>query len=172
MIPYLAALLALALPALVIVAAVKDLTSYTIPNWISLALAAAFLPAAFAAGLPLGQIGLHLGVGLGALALGMGLFALRVIGGGDAKLMAGAALWLGSSALLPFVLTTVMVGGALSLGLITLRAPLLRPLVVLGPSWFVRLADPKEGAPYGLAIAAGALVAFPHSPFLAPLAAL
>ena len=36
-------LLLLVFPALAIVAALKDVTSYTIPNWISLALVAAFL---------------------------------------------------------------------------------------------------------------------------------
>lgn len=172
MIPYVAAFLALALPALVIAAAVKDLTTFTIPNWISLALVAAFLPAALTAGLPLPAIGLHLAVGFGALLMGMGLFALRWIGGGDAKLMAAAVLWLGWSPLLPFLVVTMFAGGALSLGLITLRRPLLRPLVLSGPPWFVRLAEPKESVPYGLAIAAGALFAFPQSPFLAPFAAL
>lgn len=167
-----AALLALVLPALVIVAAVKDLTSFTIPNWISLALAAAFPVAALAAGLPLPQIGLHLAVGVGALVAGMVLFALRWIGGGDAKLLAVAALWLGWSALTPFLLVTLLAGGALSLGILSLRAPLLRPFVLSGPPWFIRLAEPEEGVPYGLAIAVGALVAFPQSPFLAPLAAL
>lgn len=169
---YAAALLALALPALVIAAAVKDLTSFTIPNWISLALAAAFVPAALAAGLPPAAVGLHLAVGVGALAAGMALFALRWIGGGDAKLMAAAALWLGLPGLAPFLIVTMFAGGALSLALLSLRAPLLRPLVLSGPSWFVRLAEPKEGVPYGLAIAVGALAAFPQSPFLAPLSAL
>jgi prepilin peptidase CpaA len=172
MIPYVAALLALALPALVIAAAVKDLTSFTIPNWISLALAAAFVPAALAAGLPLPAAGLHLAVGFGTLLAGMALFALRWIGGGDAKLTAAVALWLGWPALLPFLVITMFAGGALSLGLLSLRAPLLRPIVLAGPAWFVRLAEPKEGVPYGLAIAIGALAAFPQSPFLVPLPAL
>lgn len=172
MIAYLAALLALVLPALVIVAAVKDVTSYTIPNWISLALLAAFPLAALTAGLPLPAVGLHLAVGAGALLAGMVLFALRWIGGGDAKLLAAAALWIGWPALASFLFVTLMAGGALSLGLLSLRSPLLRPLVLSGPRWFIRLAEPKEDVPYGLAIAVGALVAFPQSPFLAPLAAL
>ena len=153
-------------------AAAKDLTSYTIPNWISLSLAGAFLPAALAAGVALPQLGLHLAIGLGALLAGMALFALRWIGGGDAKLLAAAALWLGWPALAPFLIATVLTGGALSLAILSLRAPLLRPLVLSGPAWFVRLAEPKEGVPYGVAIAVGALTAFPASPFLTPLAAL
>jgi prepilin peptidase CpaA len=168
----LAALLALALPALVIVAAVKDVTSFTIPNWISLALACAFAPAALTAGLALPQVGLHLAVGFGALLFGMVLFALRWIGGGDAKLFAASALWLGLAGLPTFLLATAVAGGALSLLVLWMRKPVFRPMVLLGPSWAARLAEPKEGIPYGVAIAVGALAAFPDSPFLPALAAL
>lgn len=165
MIELLAAGLALAFPALVIAGAVKDVASFTIPNWIPLALAGAFVPAALAAGLPPAALAAHAGLGFGALVLGMVLFAVRAIGGGDGKLMAAAVLWLGWPALPTFLLVTVIAGGALSLGLLALRAPALRVLVLSGPAWFVRLAEPKESVPYGLAIAAGALAAFPLSPF-------
>ncbi|MGA0605577.1 A24 family peptidase [Phenylobacterium sp. VNQ135] len=165
----LAMLPALALPALVIVAAVKDVTSFRIPNWISLALAAAFVPAALIAALPPATLGLHLGVGVAALIVGMGLFALRWIGGGDAKLFAAAALWLGWPALTTFLLATALAGGALSLAILGMRNPALRPMVLMGPRWVMRLAEPEEGIPYGVAIAVGALAAFPHSPFLAVL---
>ena len=77
--------LVLAFPALVIVAALRDCTSFTIPNWISLALLAVFLPAAMACGLPIQTIGLALLLGFCALLLGMGMFAAGWIGGGDAK---------------------------------------------------------------------------------------
>src|SRR4051812_30411883 len=87
--------LLLVFPALVIFAGLKDLTSYTIPNWISLALIAAFPLAALAAGLPLAGLGLHAGVGAAALVAAMVMFALGWIGGGDAKLFAAAGLWLG-----------------------------------------------------------------------------
>ena len=43
-------LLVLVFPALVITAALRDVVSYTIPNWISLALIAAFPVAALAQG--------------------------------------------------------------------------------------------------------------------------
>jgi len=42
--------------------------------------------------------------------------------------------------------------------------------VVTGPAWFSRLAEPGENVPYGVAIAAGALLAFPASPFMAAFA--
>src|SRR5215472_5236299 len=80
---------------LIIVAALKDLASFTIPNWISAALAATFAPAALAAGIPIGAIGLSFALALGVLAVAAGLFALGWVGGGDAKLMTAATLWLG-----------------------------------------------------------------------------
>lgn len=161
-----AALVAL-FPALVIVAALRDATSYTIPNWISLALIGAFVLAAPAMGLTLPQIGLHLGVGALGLVAGMAMFALGWIGGGDAKLFAAAALWLGWPAAMTYGAMTGMAGGVLALTLLGLRSGYLRPYVVTGPAWFSRLAEPGENVPYGVAIAAGALLAFPASPFMA-----
>jgi prepilin peptidase CpaA len=156
--------------ALVILAAQRDVVSYTIPNWISATLVATFPLAAFATGLPLLNATLHAGVGVLALLLGMGLFALRVIGGGDAKLLAAVMLWLGWPAALPALLVAGLAGGALALGLQALRASALRPYVMTGPAWFARLAQPGEAAPYGVAIALGALAAFPNSPLMVAFA--
>lgn len=160
------ALFAAIFPALVIVAALKDATSYTIPNWISLALIAAFPPAALAMGLPLPQLGLHLGIGALGLVMGMAMFAAGWIGGGDAKVFAAAALWLGWPAAGLYAVATGAGGGALAVGLLALRSAYVRPYVVTGPAWFARLAEPGENVPYGVAIAAGALIAFPASPFM------
>jgi prepilin peptidase CpaA len=169
---YIAAALGLAFPVLVVVAALRDATSYTIPNWISLALLAAFPAAALAQGLPLPLLGLHAAVGLTALLAGMTLFALNWVGGGDAKLFAAAALWLGWPAVAPFLLATCLAGGILALLLLSLRSVWVRPLVIGGPAWLVRLAEPGESVPYGLAICAGALAAFPASPLAGGLGAL
>jgi prepilin peptidase CpaA len=166
MIQLLQAVLVLVFPALVIVGALRDVVSYTIPNWISLALIAGFPLAALALGLPLGVIGLHAGLGAAALAAGIAMFALGWVGGGDAKLFAAAGLWLGWPAAVTFLLVTGLAGGALALGLLTLRSAWLRPVVLMGPAWFTRLAEPGENVPYGLAIAVGALVAFPASPLM------
>lgn len=167
--PFLAAVLVLTFPALMIAGAVRDALSYTIPNWISLALVAAFPIAALAAGVPVPTLALHLGVGVAALAVGMVMFALRWIGGGDAKLFAAAALWLGWPALTTFLLYAALAGGGLAMALLTLRSTALRPMVLMGPSWMTRLASPGEPVPYGVAIAIGALVALPASPFGAVL---
>ena len=156
-------------PALAIAAALSDATTMTIPNWISATLVVAFFPAALAAGSTLPQIGLAVGLGVGALAIGAAMFALRWIGGGDAKLFAAAALWLGLPGALTYLLFTGIAGGALAVGLLGLRSPRLRAVMPAGPAWFIRLAEPGENVPYGVAIAVGALAAFPISPLAAHL---
>ena len=153
----------IAFPALVLVAAAKDLTSYIIPNWISVALVAAFVPAAalaWAAGAPLPELGLAVGVGAGALIAGIVMFTFGWIGGGDAKLFAACALWLGLPALAPFLFWTAMAGGVLSMVLMVARRR-----TAGGPAdgWAAKLLTPGAPVPYGLAISAGALAAFPHS---------
>jgi prepilin peptidase CpaA len=162
-------LLLLIFPALVIAGALRDLTSYTIPNAISLALIAAFPLAALALGLPPAAIGISVAVGAGALVVGMGMFAAGWIGGGDAKLFAAAALWLGLPGALNDLLFTGLAGGALAVGLLALRSPPVRAVMPAGPAWFMRLAEPGENVPYGVAIAAGALAAFPASALVAHL---
>lgn len=152
-----------AFPALVIFGAMRDAVSFTIPNWISIALAAAFLPTALIMGASPGQMGIALLIGVGALVAGMGMFAVGWIGGGDAKLFAAAGLWMGLGALLPYLLVTALAGGALAVTLLALRSVWLRPLAARGPGWFGRLATPGENVPYGVAIAFGALAAFPES---------
>jgi prepilin peptidase CpaA len=150
--------------ALVIGAAVKDISSFTIPNWISAALTLAFAPTAVIAGVSLGAIGISFAVALGVLAVAAGMFALGWIGGGDAKLMAAAALWVGLRGLAPFALYTSLAGGALALMLVALRSSWIRPFAEAGPAWARRLATPGEAAPYGVAIAVGALAAFAVHP--------
>lgn len=163
--------LLLAFPALVIVAALKDLTSYTIPNWIAGAMIIAFAGAAFAMRLPLFAVGLDVAVGLVALVAGMAMFAFRWIGGGDAKLFAAAALWLGLSASLTYLFYTALAGGLLAVSLLCLRSARVRAVMPDGPAWFARLAEPGAAVPYGVAIAVGALAAFPLSGLMTALAA-
>jgi prepilin peptidase CpaA len=150
-------------PVMVILAGLKDATSYTIPNWMPLGLLAGFPLAALATGLPLGAAGVHVLVFIAALVAGMAMFAARWIGGGDAKLFAAAALWIGWPAAMTYVAVTAVAGGALAVLLLGLRSPRLKPVMPSGPAWFVRLAAPGENVPYGVAIAIGALAAWPLS---------
>jgi len=158
-------LLLAVLPALVIVAGLKDLTSMTIPNWISGLLILVFFPTALLLGLTPMEIAIHAGVAVVALLIGMALFALRFLGGGDVKLMAAACLWLGAAGSGVFVLWTALVGGAFCLVLILARAHL-RPYVAAGPDWLFQLMEPRGDIPYGVAIAIGALIAWPASPLM------
>lgn len=151
------------LPALVIAAALKDLTSMTIPNWISGLLILGFIPAAWAGDLGFIQVVGHFAIGLAALLIGMGLFAARVIGGGDAKLMAASALWLGMESAGVAALWIGVFGGLFCLILILARQNL--QLYAMGrDGWVGQLLEPKGDIPYGVAIAAGVLMAFPASP--------
>ena len=153
------------LPILAILAALKDLTSYTIPNWISLALAGAFVLVAVAAGLPLQTVGAHVAAGFLALLAGMVLFALGWIGGGDAKLLSACCLWFGWPGGRDFLLDTALAGGGFALFLIAARNQMVRAFVPFS-GWAGRLTTPGEPAPYGVAIALGALIAFPSSEWL------
>ncbi len=162
-----AALLLAVFPLGLITAALKDVTSFTIPNWIPGGLVLCFFPAAMVAHLPLPEIGAFALTGLIALAAGVGMFALGWCGGGDAKLLAAAALWLGPKAALPFVLATALAGGALGLGLILARKGLVGAAASAGPAWLSRLFAQDGDLPYGIAIAVGALLAFPSSALLA-----
>jgi prepilin peptidase CpaA len=155
--------LLLVFPILVVTAALRDLTSYTIPNWISAALILAFFPVALLHGFTGAQLGLNAAVGAGALVAGMVMFALGWIGGGDAKLFAAVSLWLGWPAVTPFLMVTCIAGGALAVVLLSVRTSVLQPLISTGPAWLSRLATRGENVPYGAAICVGALYAFPQA---------
>jgi len=156
-------LLCLTFPLLLIYAAWHDVSTMTIPNWVSIALAAAFLPAAMAAGLTLEEIGWHLVFGAAVLIACAVLFYLNVFGGGDAKVIAAASLWTGLAGSAPFVTGMAIAGGALAAVLIVLR----RMKIQTTKAWAARLLSSEEGAPYAVAIAVGALLAAPASPVLA-----
>ncbi|MGZ6014689.1 MAG: A24 family peptidase, partial [Phenylobacterium sp.] len=152
---YVPSVLLLALfPAAVIVAAFKDATSFTIPNWIPGLMVVLFFPTALIAHLSLPALATCLAVGVVGLLAGMALFALNWCGGGDAKLLATCLLWLGLPAAPTFLLATGVAGGVLALGLISARKGLIGAYAASGPAWLGRLLTPGADLPYGLAIAA------------------
>lgn len=154
-------LLALAAFAgLLIFAACTDIASLTIPNWVSIALAAVFPVAALAAELPLGEIGVHLLFGFAVLAVGFFLFQANIIGGGDAKLLAAVAIWTGfSPALYVFFFWTVFAGGVMALILVAARQFLTSTAST--PPFVSHLLRKQNGIPYGAAIMVGGLMAIP-----------
>jgi prepilin peptidase CpaA len=155
---------------LLVAAAVSDLLTMRIPNRIPLLILAAFVPAALVAGLDLHLIGWHGAAGLLVLAICFGMFALNLIGGGDAKLAAAIALWLGPSfTLLEWTLLSALFGGALTLLLLAVRlVPL--PASLLRYDWITRLHLPKCDVPYGIALSAAALAVYPQTVIFVRLA--
>lgn len=124
--------------AMLAAAAVTDLRKRIIPNMVPAVLAAAFLPAAWWAGYAPAQAALHVGAAAVVFVVAVLLFVLRAWGGGDAKLAAAAALWIGFAALPRFVAVMALAGGLLA-------------VVVL-------LTQGRTGkVPYGVAIAAAGL---------------
>ena len=147
-------------PALMAFAAVSDIATMTISNRISIVLVAAFFVLAVWLALPLATIAWHAGAGVGVLIVTIALFAMRQIGGGDAKLAASTALWVGPGALLDYCLYAALLGGGLTAAIVVSRLMPL-PRFALGWEWANRLHDRKAGIPYGVALAAGGLVVYP-----------
>jgi prepilin peptidase CpaA len=149
------ALILFVLPALLVAAAVWDIASFTIPNFLQLGLLAAFALLMIVHPLGVGDFGMHVLAGFIGLVAGFALFSFGYIGGGDAKLFACMALWFGMNDLLSYTLIASIFGGALTLGLLTMRNwPL--PALLASQNWLLRLHDDREGIPYGAALAAGA----------------
>ncbi|MCW5688346.1 MAG: prepilin peptidase [Pseudolabrys sp.] len=149
-------------PALMAFAASSDLLTMTISNRLSLALSAGFLALALAAGMPLATIGMHVAAAAGVLVVGFIFFARGWIGGGDAKLFAATALWFGFDHLLDYALYASIFGGALTLALLQFRKlPL--PQALTRHPWIMRLHEERGGIPYGIALAAAALIIYPKT---------
>jgi prepilin peptidase CpaA len=155
-------LVLVALPVLLVAAGLFDLASFTIPNSLQALMLCAFFAFALVAHLAPAVIGWHLLAGLAGLAVGFVLFALGYVGGGDAKLFACVALWLGFADLAPYTIAASLFGGLLTFALLLARnCPL--PSLLAGQAWAARLHDARSGVPYGVALAAGAFVLLPHT---------
>jgi prepilin peptidase CpaA len=150
-------------PGLMAYAAASDLLTMTIPNSLSFALLAAFGGFALAVALPWEVVALHTAAGALILVTCFAMFAVGWIGGGDAKLAAATAVWLGFDKIVEYLLIACVAGGVLSVAIILFRTTPL-PSFALGWTWLSRLHDRKNGVPYGIALAGAALIVYPHSP--------
>jgi prepilin peptidase CpaA len=149
-------------PALMAFAAASDLFSMTISNKVSLALVGCFVVVAFAIGMSPGEMGLHVGAAAIVLVVAFVFFAQGWIGGGDAKLAAAASLWFGFDHLLQYLVDAALLGGVLTLLMINFRLlPL--PAALQRRAWIARLHEKGAGVPYGIALAAAALVVYPDT---------
>jgi prepilin peptidase CpaA len=158
----LSSLVLLVFPLLMAFAASSDLLTMRISNRLVMALFASFLVVAFAIGMPLETIGLHLGCAAVVLVVGFTFFAFGWIGGGDAKLAAATTLWLGFGMMLPYLVYAALLGGALTLAILAIRRwPL--PDALMRIKWIDRLHDSKSGVPYGIALAAAGVLVYSES---------
>jgi prepilin peptidase CpaA len=149
-------------PLLMIAAGAGDALSMRIPNWLTGSIALAFLPMAVATAMPLEAVGLHVAVGIGLFVVGFVMFSLGLFGGGDAKLLAAAGLWLGWPDVVSFLVMTAFAGGALALAVGAWSMVSMSSEIHEG-SLYKRFGKIKPNVPYGYAFAVGAILAFPDS---------
>lgn len=128
-----------------------DMHDRRIPNRLCLVIALLAIPSWLASGnefwsTAARQVLLVLVVGLPVL----GLYALRVMGGGDVKLIAALVLWLPPVLVPGFLIATLLIGGLVG-------------LVTLGVQRWCDM-EREVSVPYGVAIVAGAFaVLFPRT---------
>jgi len=145
---------------LIVAAAISDARYLIIPNRYCLAIAILYPTYVLSVGHEVDWIG-AIGVGCGLLFLGFLLHLGKIVGAGDAKLVASVALWAGPGLFFDFLIITGIAGGAMAL-VLWFRHRLSR---AAGPGMiFVTASDPnfaKQPMPYAIAIATGGLyVAF------------
>lgn len=156
-------------PLCLAVAACSDFLTMFIPNRISAILLASFFVVAPLAGLGLTDIATHAAAGLVVFSVCFTLFALNVMGGGDAKLLTASAVWFGLTfSLVEFLIYVSFLGGVLTLVILSLRAHT-NTILASGLPVPSHLMLEKK-VPYGIAIGAAAFMAYPSSPLM--LAAL
>ncbi len=152
------------LPILLIIAAAGDVVSLRIPNWLTIATAVLFLPMAFLTGMPLSEFATHMLAGGILFVAGFIFFQFGLFGGGDAKLMAAAGLWFGTSQTLPFLFVTALAGGALAF-VVGVWSMMLMSWEIHGNGQGLgefgkQIREMKPNVPYGLAFAIGGILAF------------
>jgi prepilin peptidase CpaA len=158
------ALIFVVFPFCMVFAAVSDMMSMTIANRVSLLLVATFALAAPMTGMEWSQFGLHFAAAFLVLAVTFGLFAIGAMGGGDAKLLAATALWMGFGIeLLQYVVYGGVLGGLLTLMILRFRSSPIAVVTATNPL-LRHFADRDAGIPYGVALGAAGLLMFPATP--------
>jgi len=148
---------------LLLIAAVTDIWRFFIPNLVSLTLIVLLVVLGIYLGAPLTWWGLHLGAGALLLVAGYLAWMLGLFGAGDVKLLAAVGMYAGVGQVHRMLLYIALAGGALAIALIVLRRAVTlatvslraRPEAVALP----RVLLERERVPYGVAIAAGAILA-------------
>jgi prepilin peptidase CpaA len=138
-------ILAATLAALLVWAAIVDLRTRTIPDWLNIAIAAMAPLYWWASGIPFYPDAVERLCGAYLIfVVFFGMFSLGGMGGGDVKMGTAIAMWLPPLATLQFFVITSLAGGFVSVA-----------------AWFyhhkLRRHEGKTEVPYGVAIAAGGL---------------
>jgi prepilin peptidase CpaA len=134
----------------------------TISNRVTLALVGGFVAMALISGMSPSDMLAHAGAAATVLAVTFVFFARGWIGGGDAKLAAATALWLGFDLLMPYLIYASLLGGVLTIAIIRFRIIALPEWMARQP-WIARLHQVDAGVPYGIALAIAALLLYPNS---------
>jgi prepilin peptidase CpaA len=130
------------LAAAMVVAAVGDWRSRTIPNWLNATIALLAIPFWWSTGLGLWP-GVALQIGLAAGVFGLFAIAFRfgAMGGGDVKMAAALALWLPFAGVVKLLVIMSIAGGVLTLAMVAAHR--------------MAKASGQPEIPYGIAIAFG-----------------
>jgi prepilin peptidase CpaA len=132
------------LAVLLLMAAWTDIRTRTISNELNAAIAIFAIAFWWAIGEPLWpDVALRIAVALGLFLLFAVLFMLRLIGGGDVKMIAALALWLPVQALMQMLTIMALSGGVIAI------------ILLIRQRWRPNAAKPE--LPYGVAIAIGGL---------------
>lgn len=150
-------------PLCLAMAAFSDMLTMKIPNRVSIILALSFVAIAPFTGMGLIAFGWHLLAAALVFAGCFALFALNIMGGGDAKVLAASALWYGFNIdLVAFLGTVGIFGGFLALVVLMIRANqnilMVSPIRI--PTHFFQA---RAGIPYGIAIGLAAFLTYPDS---------
>lgn len=149
-------------PFLMLFAASSDIFSMTISNKVSLALMTGFVFCAYGLGMDLITFAWHWGLFALVIFVGFSLFSFGVIGGGDAKLAAATALWLGWEHTLTYLIIASALGGLLTIVLLKVRSSLL-PNWLAKQNWVEKLYRADHGVPYGVALGPAAVMVYPST---------
>lgn len=151
-----------------IAAALMDIATMKIPNGLIILLVLPYPVLAPLAGFGPAEMGLSAATASAVLLGAFSFFALGWVGGGDAKLAAATALWFGTDYTIVYLIYTALFGGVLTLCLLQFRmVPL--PATLEARPWIAKLQSAQTGVPYGVAMAAAALVVFPGTHWMTPL---
>ena len=136
----------LLLAMLLVIVSVSDIRHRRIPNWTVLAVAALFVPWIFVG--PGVSVLSALEAALISFVVSCALYATRVVGAGDSKLLTVTALFAGMPGLPHFLVYVALAGGVIALG-----SMLARPTRAAVMFHMRGKGDFGRGVPYGVAIA-------------------